>query len=282
MKAGHRVYNSMSKVSYVSSLDPLTVIDDPNPENWKQLQFGVCRIFNELGLEAEIEKKVKTPRGEVEVDVFAVDTESLDHITYVIECKNWRSAIPQTTVHSLTTVMHEIGANIGYLISRQGLQSGAISYLQSTNIRALTYLEFQQHYLSPWISRYFLPVIGTAVDDLLQYVEPINSYRERRVLALSPDKAIQFRQMVDDHYDFGMAIALFRYAQYAPDLLPASAPSLSQMIQGLNHIAPAPFHFGAASLRELIDELKTCLTTVTLKFDTIFGEAIFEQTRLRK
>jgi len=272
----------MSIVSYVSSLDPLTVIDDPEPEDWKQLQFGVCRILNELGLEAQIEKKIKTPRGEIEVDVFAVDAKSLDHITYVIECKNWRSAIPQTTVHSLTTVMHEIGANIGYLISRQGLQSGAISYLQSTNMRALTYLEFQQHYLSPWISRHFMLVIGAAVDDLLQYIEPINSYRERRLLALLPEKAVEFRKLVDAHYDFGMTVALFQYARHTPDLLPASAPSLAQMIKVLNQLVPEPFQFRATSLRELIDELTACLTAITLKFDAIFGEAIFNQTRLRK
>ncbi len=95
----------------------MTLIENPEPSDWKILQSGVCRIFNEIGLKAETEKKIKTPRGIVELDVFAVDPGSVDNIQYVVECKNWKTAIPQSVVHSFTTVMHEVGANIGYIVS---------------------------------------------------------------------------------------------------------------------------------------------------------------------
>jgi len=39
------------------------MIENPNPINWQDLQEGVCRIFNEIGLNAEIGKTFKTPRG---------------------------------------------------------------------------------------------------------------------------------------------------------------------------------------------------------------------------
>ena len=110
------------------------MIENPNPINWQNLQEGVCRIFNEIGLNAEIGKTFKTPRGNVEIDVFAVDENSVDKIRYIVECKNWNQPIPQTVIHAFTTVMHEIGANIGFVISKQGLQSGAESYTQRTNI----------------------------------------------------------------------------------------------------------------------------------------------------
>ncbi len=44
------------------------MIDDPHPKDRKDLQARVCRLFNEIGLSAEIEKVLNTPRGEVEVD----------------------------------------------------------------------------------------------------------------------------------------------------------------------------------------------------------------------
>lgn len=83
------------------------MIEDPYPPDWKALQAGVARLFNEIGLSARIEEKLKTPRGEVEIDVFAVDETSVDKIRYLVECENWNSAIPQTVVHAFNTVMAE-------------------------------------------------------------------------------------------------------------------------------------------------------------------------------
>src|SRR5262245_28892942 len=111
------------------------MIESPLPSTWRGLQDGVCRIFTEIGLRAEQDKQITTPRGTVALDVFAVDEKSVDQVSYVVECKNWTQAIPQTVIHAFTTVMHEVGANIGYIVSREGLQSGAESYTQSTNIR---------------------------------------------------------------------------------------------------------------------------------------------------
>ena len=152
----------------------MTMIENPEPKSWKELQSGVCRIFNEIGLEAETEKDIKTPRGSIELDVFALDPGSDDKIQYVVECKNWKNSIPQSVVHSFTTVMHEVGANIGYIVSQRGLQKGAKDYIKNTNIRGVTYSEFQNHYFGIWIDKYFCPTVGNAADSLMQYTEPIN------------------------------------------------------------------------------------------------------------
>ena len=45
------------------------MIEDPYPPDWKALQAGVARLFNEIGLTAKTEEKLTTPRGEVEIDV---------------------------------------------------------------------------------------------------------------------------------------------------------------------------------------------------------------------
>lgn len=63
------------------------MIENPDPSNWQSLQEGVCSIFNEIGLEAEIGKRIETPRGTVEIDVYAVDQNSVDKIKYIVECK---------------------------------------------------------------------------------------------------------------------------------------------------------------------------------------------------
>ena len=63
------------------------MIDDPLPKDWRELQAGVCRLFSEIGLTAEVEASLKTPRGTITVDVFAVDNQSVDKIKYIVECK---------------------------------------------------------------------------------------------------------------------------------------------------------------------------------------------------
>lgn len=140
------------------------MIDDPQPADWRQLQLGVCRLFNEVGLTADVGRKVQTARGEIEVDVYAVDEKSVDRILYLVECKNWAARVPQSVVHSFTTVMHETGANIGFIVSREGFQSGARDYLRNTNIVGLTYLELQQRYFEQWWEKFFMVTVGAAAD----------------------------------------------------------------------------------------------------------------------
>jgi hypothetical protein len=123
------------------------MIENPYAYGWKDLQGGVARILTELGLRVELERTVITPRGAVELDVFAIDEASVDDITYVIERKNWSRSVNQSVVHSFTTVMHEVGAHIGFIVSKKGLQSGAREYTRNTNITGMTYAEFQQRYL---------------------------------------------------------------------------------------------------------------------------------------
>jgi hypothetical protein len=101
------------------------MIDDPLPEDWHDLQTGVARILREIGLIVEENKLVATPRGSVALDVYAVDKGSVDQISYIVECKNWSKRLEQTVVHSFTTVMAETGANIGFVVSKYGLQEGA-------------------------------------------------------------------------------------------------------------------------------------------------------------
>ena len=111
------------------------------PVDWRDLQNKVCLLLSQSGFEAEIEKVISTPRGEVEIDVFAVDPRSIDKITYVVECKNWCVPVNQSVIHAFTTVMSEIGSNIGYIVSKAGFQNGAIRYTNHTNIKLFSFIE---------------------------------------------------------------------------------------------------------------------------------------------
>lgn len=127
------------------------LITRATPERWQELEELVRAILAECGMDSRRQVRLEFPRGGAEVDVVA--TETIEGITYrtICECKNWDVNIPQDVVHSFRTVMHESGANRGYIISKRGFQRGAIEAARSTNIELVTFAEFQNLYFDKWI-----------------------------------------------------------------------------------------------------------------------------------
>lgn len=256
------------------------MIDDPLPENWQDLQTGVQRIFRNVGLLAEVEVDLETPRGSVNVDVLATDVRSVDKIRYIVECKNWGSSIPQTVVHSFTTVMHETGANIGFIISKHGLQQGAKQYTQNTNIIGMTYLEFQQRYFEAWWNRYFCPRIGDAADEPFQYVEPINSKRDREYAKLSLQEQEKFDQLRQEKGVAVMVLSMLNYrfmskALNTGNLLEVPKDLDDFKTRVLAQICPH-IEWHCDTYRELLEIILEYLSDTKAEFDAIFGGAIFE------
>lgn len=262
------------------------MIDDPLPADWRELQSGVCRLLNEVGLTASTEAPMVTPRGSVTVDVFAVDENSVDKIKYIVECKNWATAIPQSVVHSFTTVMHETGANIGFIVSKHGLQTGARQYTENTNILGLTYLDLQQRYFPIWWEKYFCIVLGDAGDVLLQYVEPINSYRDRIANAeLDATQFEYFRGLIKQYAVLGMFTAFQNIGKYINlKTTTLDRPTMVRPISVVELIETYRSMFGedytseATTLREFLYEIVERLNAITQEFHDIFGRNIFETT----
>lgn len=253
------------------------MIENPEPNDWKDLQAGVCRIFNEIGLQAEQDKELKTPRGKVSLDVFAIDPRSVDGIQYVVECKNWKSSVPQSVVHSFTTVMHEVGANIGYIVSQQGFQKGAIEYLRNTNIQGITYADFQNHYLGVWIDRHFCPTVGNVADSLIQYTEPINSRRERYKSNLSSNLQKSFLDLYNRYNLFGMALAMISARRLIPQMIPRPDISTEKMNQIISDTIGEEYKIETQYLGEFLEKFVLLIQLITEKFINIFGEDIFAQ-----
>jgi hypothetical protein len=126
-------------------------IFDRSPESWRDLQTCVAQVFVESGCEARSGAAVRLPRGGVELDAFVRDPSTTPHSTYVCECKNWTRAVLQSAVHSFRTVVSELGANRGFLISRNGFQAGARKAAEFTNIELLSWSEFEQLMFDRWI-----------------------------------------------------------------------------------------------------------------------------------
>lgn len=124
---------------------------DTEPTDWRDLQERVAQLFEEMGCAVSVGTKVALVRGQKEIDVLAVDSGVTPASMYAIECKNWSSRVPQDVAHSFRTVVSDLGAHRGYIISKAGFQSGAYEAVQNTNIDLLSFAELQGVFVDRWL-----------------------------------------------------------------------------------------------------------------------------------
>ncbi|ANG99102.1 hypothetical protein A8A54_21305 [Brucella pseudogrignonensis] len=150
----------------------MPLITNKMPDTWQELEQTVADILSECEMESTRTVNIKLPRGSVDIDVVAKET--IDGIQNLIicECKNWQTNIPREIVHAFRTVMHEIGANRGYIISRVGFQVGAHEAAEATNISLVTFQQFQELYFTKWYKKRLWQV-ERRVSNFNTYYEPI-------------------------------------------------------------------------------------------------------------
>lgn len=118
-------------------------IEKDPPSRWQDLESAVARILRECGYEVEEQKSVKLARGEANADVWADDHAEPPNIL-VVECKHWKRRVSRDVIHAFRTVVGDSGANTGFLVSSAGFQKGAVEAAAYSNVRLLTWDEFQQ------------------------------------------------------------------------------------------------------------------------------------------
>lgn len=147
------------------------MIFDSEPQTWQQLQTYVGKMFEECGFETEVSKVVELIRGNKEIDVYAKDVENEYQPTILVECKFWNSPIPQEIIHSFRTVVSDYGANIGFIVSKTGFQSGSYEAIKKTNIHLVNLKELERVYYRKWLRNMFKRYLEFA-EKLFPYWDP--------------------------------------------------------------------------------------------------------------
>lgn len=174
-------------------------INPQPPKNWKDLQNQAALILSECGFKAEVEKTINLVRGTVNVDVYAVDETQTPQTVYICECKRWASAVPKNVVHGFRTVLSDCGANWGLIISKAGFQGGAVEAAEFSNVRLMTWEQFEELWMNRWIEKHLRPTLYKAQDRICDYTEPfIGSKLARRLDVISPERQQQFIALRSD------------------------------------------------------------------------------------
>ncbi len=170
------------------------MITNKTPADWRDLQEQVASILEQCGLEVETEKKIQSVRGEVEIDVYATERIATRDYSILVECKYWKERIPQTIIHAFRTVVNDVGANIGYIISIHGFQSGSYNASIHTNLSIVTWQDFLKLYEKDWLRNYFSRYIEENFGALITYAEPIVPSWALNLEGADVDKMKELRQ----------------------------------------------------------------------------------------
>lgn len=192
------------------------------PADWRELQAAVARILAQCGFAAEVEKQVQLVRGSASIDVYAQEVRDNRTLTVFCECKYWQANVPQSAVHSFRSIVGDGGADVGYLVASSDFQPGAVSAAASTNVRLVTWPQFQSEFESTWVRNYLRPMVAEKLDALLTYTEPINSGAFRKFERLSESGKQRFVALRRHYTPFGEAMMAFTpYVAMFNDKLPA-------------------------------------------------------------
>lgn len=160
------------------------MIFNTKPQSWQELQSFVGQLFQEIGYSVEVSKVVELARGKKEIDVYVQDILSEYQPIFLIECKYWNKPVSQETIHAFHTVINDFGANFGFIVSRNGFQSGCYEAAEKTNIRLVSLEELEAKYHGKWqsgmVSKY-LPL----ADQLFPYWDPVGGKMPRDGLKIS-------------------------------------------------------------------------------------------------
>lgn len=111
---------------------------------WYSFQEEIAAYFKSLGTNAETNKPVQGVRTKHNIDVF-VSTKFLStDMHWIVEAKKWNSKVPKEKVLALRTIVDDIGADKGFIISELGFQTGAYEAAENTNVLLYTMTEFKE------------------------------------------------------------------------------------------------------------------------------------------
>jgi restriction system protein len=97
-----------------------------------------------LGLEAFTDVTVNGVRTSHDIDVLVKSHHVGFDITWIVECKHWKTPVSKLHVLALREIVADVGADRGILLSEAGFQSGAKEAANLTNVQVTSISEMRE------------------------------------------------------------------------------------------------------------------------------------------
>lgn len=104
-------------------------------KRWEEYQHQAAALLREVGFSTEINARLVEPNGTAHaIDVVGRRMVAGVDLLWIVECKYWNRRVPIEKVLTLRSLVLDLGADRGLLMSESGFQSGAIRTASQKNI----------------------------------------------------------------------------------------------------------------------------------------------------
>ena len=103
--------------------------------DWSDYQEEAASLFRSMGLDASTNVTVRGVRTKHDVDVVVKSHHSGFSVTWLVECKHWKSPVTKLHVLALREIVADTGSDRGILLCEAGFQSGAVEAANLTNVQ---------------------------------------------------------------------------------------------------------------------------------------------------
>ncbi|MCJ7560223.1 hypothetical protein MUO79_06350 [Candidatus Bathyarchaeota archaeon] len=117
--------------------------------------------------------------------------------------------------------MNDTGANVGYIVSLKGFQSGAVKAASYANLELVTWEGFQKAFCDSWLEQYLSQVITKELDPILGYTEPL----VQRWMCEVPDREVAIIKALREKY-FAFGVLVMAFTPYSSFLRANGFPRL--------------------------------------------------------
>ena len=153
--------------------------------NWRDYQDEVAKLFRNLGLSVETDRRIEGVRTTHDIDVVVRSKQAGIEQLWLVECKKWNRPISKDKVLILRTIVTEIGADRGFMMAESGYQTGTLEAAMSTNI-TLTSINELEATVSEQLGVVKLRSLLNRVESCRERYWAINK-ADRITLGLRPD-----------------------------------------------------------------------------------------------
>lgn len=112
-----------------------TAIRKSRMADWKDYQEEAADFFRSMGLEANTDVTVQGVRTTHDIDVLVKMHHFGFDVTWIVECKHWKTSVSKLHVLALREIVADTGADRGILLAEAGFQSGAVEAANLTNVQ---------------------------------------------------------------------------------------------------------------------------------------------------
>lgn len=152
--------------------------EDRSMPAWKAYQEDAASVFRDLGFRAVTDVTVEGARNQHDIDVLASYEHAGLELTWIIECKHWKSRVPKERVLTLRAIVEDVGADRGVMLAEGGFQSGAVQATRKSNVVVTSLADLRAEAAQALTQRRLLALPERIASAYARYWAIPKSYRE--------------------------------------------------------------------------------------------------------